>query len=94
MENRWNKQYSIAQEIVEALLQVTIEGQQQYNKNEGFFYSEWKTMENRFMNFQDSRKKKNKDTKLYMDYSAFDNFLKEYITGQGSWKDYQHDHPE
>ncbi len=51
-------------------------------------------MENRFMNFQDSRKKKNKDTKLYMDYSAFDNFLKEYITGQGSWKDYQHDHPE
>lgn len=38
MEDRWKRQYSIAEEVVEALLQVTIEGEELYSKNEGFSY--------------------------------------------------------
>jgi hypothetical protein len=70
------------------LLQVTIEGEEIYNKNDGFVYREWKNLENRFLEHQDTRKKKSKDTKLYMDYSAFDNYLKEYIKNTGTWRNF------
>lgn len=88
MENRWKRQYSIAEEVVEALLQITIEGEEMYNKNSGFVYGEWKNLENRFLSYHDTRKKKTKDTKLYMDYSSFDEYLKEYIKNEGTWKNY------
>ena len=73
---------------MEALLQVTIEGEEIFSKGNGFFYGEWRNLEERFLGFQDLRKRKNKDTKLYMDYSAFDHYLKEYILSEGTWKNY------
>lgn len=38
MEKDWNDRISISEEIVEALLQVTIEGEEIFEKNEGFTY--------------------------------------------------------
>lgn len=57
-------------------------------KNEGFTYSEWEAIEKRFLNYKDIRKEKIKDTKLYTDYSTFNQALREYLVGEGNWKNF------
>ena len=81
----------MAEEVVEALLQATIEGEDKFNETGSFSYFEWKEIEKIFLSHKNDKKRITSDANnIYTDHSNFTNSLLEYIKERGAWTNFHY----